>query len=359
MGCEMNSKNSRASATVIFLSLLTACAQRSQPKPDTDTQLYSPRPESPIYPIREPVDTLPIEAHSATPKINRVSTLSTRSTSPQPHSPTTRSAGAPKTPTPAPLPSPGTSLHPAPAHAPQPLAQQGRKTLVVGDSLLEGALGATLAKSLSQNDNEACVLSVSGSRYDDWTKSTLKNRYGANQRYSKNGHSISPSYGRSLSRDEVSRMSLGSVLAAPSSIGCGDKNFDSLVVSLGANHGPTESVETYIDEVILIATQKNIPKEQIRFVLPPGKRGQPNYYREANQRAVAYLAKLGLATPYDSSDLAIPDSSFNKGSEDHFYGSAQEKLWGERLSQYLAPAIDAGTADSSKTDEHAPVGGST
>lgn len=363
----MTLKNLRLSSAAACLSLLAACAQRSLQRPDVETSFYSPGPESAVYPLRDPVDTLPVETHSPTPKVSRLSALSTRLPAPQTHSPTLRSVTPPKPLPPPPVASrPQGSSRPAPAQTPRPLPQHGRKTLVVGDSLLAGDLGSALAKSLSQYDNEACVLSVSGSRYDEWTNSTLKNRYGANQRYAKNGQA-SQQYARKLSHAEVAEMSLSSAIDAPNAVGCGERKFDSLVVCLGANHSPSaqkprESFNAYIDEVIRIATEKNIPREQIRFILPPGKKYKPHYYREANQGASEYLASLGLPAPYDSTDSPrVPDESFNIPGDpkniDHFYGSNAERTWADNLSRYLTFSPAPYTVDSSKGSAHSPVDG--
>jgi hypothetical protein len=64
------------------------------------------------------------------------------------------------------------------------------KTLVIGDSLLEWGLGKRLAEAASQG-GESCVLSVSGSKFEDWTEKQLKNRYGANIRHFVNGRNVS------------------------------------------------------------------------------------------------------------------------------------------------------------------------
>lgn len=358
----MRNSTSWSRCALWALPIISACNLRPVKQDAFEPFPTSPKP-APRYWAPEVVDTLPIEPHAATQK--------PQSASPAPkpmpeHS--TATVAPPKAPAIQPHTTPKARIakvSPAPptpsASAPVPAAPSGtlrssplskdknRKTLVIGDSLLAGGVGTKLASVLSQHNNEACVLSVSGSNYNNWTKGSLRNVYGANQRYSVNGEAKGVSYGKSLTKAAVSDMSLESALKAPSSVSCGDQAFDSLVVSLGANHGPKDSVNAYIDEVILIAAQHNIPKENIRFILPPGKKYSPHYYKNINQSAAAHLAKHGLV-PFDTTtNLSIADNSFN--DEEHFYGSTEEKLWGDKLELYLMGSPDL-VEKQEKTDKH-------
>ena len=199
----------------------------------------------------------------------------------------------------------------------------------------------------------ACVLSVSSSKFSDWTESGSslmeQNRFGAAQGVYRYDAKSDRAVGKiDFVETKNLNWSLPAVIAHPESV-CGDaKGFDELVVQLGTNESAKNFDLARYEKVLKLA-QGKISK--VHFVLAPRNKNQS--FAPFNKSAVEGIPALAKKYPniavdvFDSQSVELKDSDFRKDG-DHIWGSPGERRWLEGIKNHLS----GGFASEDSKDAH-------
>jgi hypothetical protein len=206
------------------------------------------------------------------------------------------------------------------------------KTLVVGDSLSSsaGKFGPGIAEALSKNGNEACLYSVSGSRFDQWAgNSPMKNPSGSSETYYKDGKGNSKNFSKNEPTSQ--NWNLAKLLASHS---CGnpEKKFTHLVIQLGSNHSEEYSPVKDLDKIFALAKANGI--QDIKFILPPD--ATKYKHQELCNKIKFYLSKEhGVRSSYFDTvnRVAIQNKDLRDGL--HFYNTPSEKNWTTSVTDWI------------------------
>jgi hypothetical protein len=215
----------------------------------------------------------------------------------------------------------------------QPVAASSEnKTLIIGDSLSAsfGKFGPGIAEALSKNGNEACLYSVSGSRFDQWSgRSEMKNPIGSSETYYKDSKGTSKNY----TKNEISpqNWNLEKLLASHS---CGNpqKKFTNLVIQLGSNHDENYSPVKDLDKIFALAKANGI--QDIKFILPPN--ANKLKHQELSAKIQFYLSQQNSvkASFFDTTKrVAIQSNDLKDGV--HFYNTLSEKNWTSAVQSWI------------------------
>ena len=228
-----------------------------------------------------------------------------------------------------------TSVAPVPKVAPraQPVAASSEsKTLVIGDSLSAscGKFGPGITEALSKNGNEACLYSVSGSRFDQWSgRSEMKNLSGSSETYYKDSKGTSKNYTKNETSPQ--NWNLEKLLASHS---CGNpqKKFTNLVIQLGSNHDESYSPVKDLDKIFALAKANGI--QDIKFILPPNANRLK--HQELSAKIQFYLSQQNSvkASFFDTTKrVAIQSNDLKDGV--HFYNTLSEKNWTSAVQSWI------------------------
>ena len=224
-------------------------------------------------------------------------------------------------------PPPASQAIPAPQRAAIPSPSFGKKIMIIGDSLTSSAgnFGTGLAQHLSQNNNNVCMHSVSGSRFNYWTHNTfVSSMFGGTYRNFQNGK-LEGSRDIPRMSDLPDNWSLSSLLHSKP---CGSEApVDELIVQLGSNHHPSEDPVPFIQKLLTLASGI----KSVKFILPPRGRSSATKFRSFNDKAISYLSGLSGVSYFDSSTEPLltfdPDKKNPFVDEDHFWGTYLERNW--------------------------------
>ena len=215
----------------------------------------------------------------------------------------------------------------------QPVAASSEsKTLVIGDSLSAscGKFGPGIAEALSKNGNEACLYSVSGSRFDQWSgRSEMKNPIGSSETYYKDSKGTSKNYTKN--EPSPQNWNLEKLLASHS---CGNpqKKFTNLVIQLGSNHDENYSPVKDLDKIFALAKANGI--QDIKFILPPNANRLK--HQELSAKIQFYLSQQNSvkASFFDTTKrVAIQSNDLKDGV--HFYNTLSEKNWTSAVQSWI------------------------
>jgi hypothetical protein len=229
------------------------------------------------------------------------------------------------------------------------LNKTNNKTLVIGDSLSSsyGKFGPGIAEALSKNGNEACLYSVSGSRFDQWAGNyPMKNPSGSNATYFKDGKGNSKSFSKNDPAPQ--NWNLAKLLASHS---CGnpEKKFTHLVIQLGSNHSEEYSPVKDLDKIFALAKENGI--QDIKFILPPD--AVKYKHQELCNKIKFYLSKEhGVRSSFF--DTVNRVTIQNKDLEDgvHFYNTSSEKNWTTSVQGWIENSNRATVEQSIKENSH-------
>lgn len=206
------------------------------------------------------------------------------------------------------------------------------KTLIIGDSLSAsfGKFGPGVAEALSKNGNEACLYSVSGSRFDQWSgRSEMKNPIGSSETYYKDSKGTSKNYTKNETSPQ--NWNLEKLLASHS---CGNpqKKFTNLVIQLGSNHDENYSPVKDLDKIFALAKANGI--QDIKFILPPN--ANKLKHQELSAKIQFYLSQQNSvkASFFDTTKrVAIQSNDLKDGV--HFYNTLSEKNWTSAVQSWI------------------------
>jgi hypothetical protein len=230
-----------------------------------------------------------------------------------------------------------------------PTQSNENKTLVIGDSLSSsyGKFGPGVAEALSKNGNEACLYSVSGSRFDHWSgNSPMKNPVGSSETYFKDGKGGSKNY----QRNDIAptNWNLEKLLLSHS---CGnpEKKFTHLVIQLGSNHDEGYSPVKDLDKIFALAKANGI--QDIKFILPPDASKQK--HQELSNKIKFYLSeKSTIKSSYFDTTKRVAIS--NKDLKDglHFYNTQSEANWTSAVQNWIDDSNRFIAEDAIKSNSH-------
>jgi hypothetical protein len=206
------------------------------------------------------------------------------------------------------------------------------KTLVIGDSLSSsyGKFGPGVAEALSKNGNEACLYSVSGSRFDQWTGGyTMKNPVGSSEIYYKDGKGKSLNYTKNDSTPQS--WNLEKLLSSHS---CGNpqKKFTNLVIQLGSNHSEDYSPVKDLEKIFNLAKANGI--QDIKFILPPN--GSRSKHQELCNKIKFFLSKEnGVKASFFDTVNRVAIQNKDLGDGVHFYNTPSEKNWTTAVQSWI------------------------
>ncbi len=174
--------------------------------------------------------------------------------------------------------------------------------------------------------------SVSGSRFDHWDDDRFgSSMYGATYRNFVNGDSKGS---EDIPKNSTlpKNWSLSSLLSQNP---CGSAApVDELVVQLGSNHGPNENPVPFIQKILSQAYTNGV--KEVKFILPPRGRDNPNKFLEFNKSAIAYLSgKKGVSCFNSTTEAELnPDDFWDK---EHFWKKDSETVWLEKVKKWTYP----------------------
>jgi hypothetical protein len=236
-----------------------------------------------------------------------------------------------------------------PAKTASSTSSSNNKTLIIGDSLSSsyGKFGPGITEELSKNGNEACLYSVSGSRFDQWTGNYfMKNPVGSSEIYFKDGKKISKDYKRN--DPEPSNWNLEKLLSSHS---CGNsqKKFTHLVVQLGSNHSKDYSPVKDLDKIFSLAKANGI--QDIKFILPPD--ATKYNHQELRDKIKFYLSRENRvkSSYFDTVNrVAIQNRDLADGV--HFYNTPSEKNWTTAVQSWLQDSNRQAVEEKIKESSH-------
>ncbi len=243
-----------------------------------------------------------------------------------------------------------TKATPAPQRTAIPSASSGKKIMIIGDSLSSsaGSFGSGLAQHLSQNNNNVCMHSVSGSRFNHWSSNSFQSSmYGGTYRNFQNGK-LEGSKDIPRKNELPDNWSLSSLLH---SMPCGSEApVDELIVQLGSNHSPTEDPVPSIQNILKLASGI----KSVKFILPPRGKSSATKFRSFNDKAISYLSGLSGVSYFDSSTEPLltfdPSKKIPFVDEDHFWGSYLEKNWLSAVKDWTDGRTTYAHADETNKD---------
>lgn len=223
------------------------------------------------------------------------------------------------------------------------------KTLVIGDSLSSsyGKFGPGVAEALSKNGNEACLYSVSGSRFDQWSgNSPMRNSVSSSEIYFKNGKGSSKQYQRNDSAP--TNWNLEKLLSSHS---CGnpEKKFTNLVIQLGSNHSEDYSPAKDLEKIYSLAKTHGI--QDIKFILPPD--ASKYKHQELRNKIKFYISeKSKIKSSYfdTASRVAIQNKDLKDGL--HFYNTPSEANWTTAVQDWIEKSNQFLAEDAIKNNSH-------
>lgn len=229
-----------------------------------------------------------------------------------------------------------TSLAPVPKVVPraQPVAASSEsKTLIIGDSLSSsfGKFGPGIGEALSKNGNEACLYSVSGSRFDQWSgRSEMKNPIGSSETHYKDSNGLYTNYTKNETSPQ--NWNLEKLLASHS---CGNpqKKFTNLVIQLGTNHDENYSPVKDLDKIFALAKANGI--QDIKFILPPNTKNLN--FQKLNAKIQFYLLQQNSvkASYFDTTKRVAIQNSDLRSDGVHFYNTLSEKNWTSAVQSWI------------------------
>ena len=223
------------------------------------------------------------------------------------------------------------------------------KTLVIGDSLSSsyGKFGPGIAEALSKNGSEACLYSVSGSRFDQWTGNyPMKNPVGSSEIYYKDGTGNTKNYTKTDMTP--SNWNLEKLLNSHS-CGNSEKKFTHLVIQLGSNHGEDYSPVRDLDKIFALAKANGI--QDIKFILPPD--ASRYKHQELCKKIKFYLSKENSvkASYFDTVNrVAIQNKDLGDGV--HFYNTPSEKNWTTAVQSWIQDSNRLAVEQSIEESSH-------
>lgn len=207
------------------------------------------------------------------------------------------------------------------------------KTLIIGDSLSSpfGKFGPGVAEALSKNGNEACLYSVSGSRFDQWSgRSEMKNPIGSSETHYKDSKGLYTNYTKNETSPQ--NWNLEKLLASHS---CGNpqKKFTNLVIQLGTNHDENYSPVKDLDKIFALAKANGI--QDIKFILPPNTKNLN--FQKLNAKIQFYLLQQNSvkASYFDTTKRVAIQNSDLRSDGVHFYNTLSEKNWTSAVQSWI------------------------
>lgn len=237
-----------------------------------------------------------------------------------------------------------------PVQAPKAEAvKTNSKTLVIGDSLSlsSGKFGPGIAEALSKNGNEACLYSVSGSRFRQWAgNSPIENASGSSKTYYKDGKGNSEYFPKN--KPTFQNWNLEKLLASHS-CGSPEKKFTHLVIQLGSNDTEEYSPVKDLDKIFALAKANGI--QDIKFILPPD--ATKKKHQELCNKIKFYLSKEhGVRSSYFDTvnRVAIQNKDLRDGV--HFYNTPSEKNWTTSVTDWIENSNRSMVEQSIKENSH-------